>query len=54
MDEAIGLADRVFLLSPSPAHVAAEVPIARPRSRHTAEEVAAIRGEIARALKAAP
>jgi ABC-type nitrate/sulfonate/bicarbonate transport system ATPase subunit len=51
MDEAIGLADRVFLLSASPAHVAAEVPIARPRSRHTAEEVAAIQDEIARALK---
>jgi hypothetical protein len=31
--------------------VAAEVPIARPRSRHTAEEVAAIQDEIARALK---
>jgi NitT/TauT family transport system ATP-binding protein len=54
MDEAIGLADRVFLLSASPAHVAAEVPIARPRSRHTAEEVAATKDEIARALKAAP
>jgi NitT/TauT family transport system ATP-binding protein len=54
MDEAIGLADRVFLLSASPAHVAAKVPIARPRSRHTAGEVAAIKDEIARALKAAP
>jgi ABC-type nitrate/sulfonate/bicarbonate transport system ATPase subunit len=53
MDEAIGLADRVFLLSASPAHVVAEVPIARPRSRHTAEEVAAIRDEITRALKTA-
>jgi hypothetical protein len=30
------------------------VPIARPRSRHTAGEVAAIKDEIARALKAAP
>jgi ABC-type nitrate/sulfonate/bicarbonate transport system ATPase subunit len=50
MDEAIGLADRVFLLSPSPAHVVAEVPIARPRTRHTTDEVAAIQGEIARAL----
>jgi ABC-type nitrate/sulfonate/bicarbonate transport system ATPase subunit len=54
MDEAIGLADRVFLLSASPAHVVAEVPIARPRSRHTTEEVAAIKDEIARALKAVP
>ncbi len=55
MDEAIGLADRLFLLSASPAHVVAQVPIARPRAPHTAEEMAAIRGEIAGALgKAAP
>jgi NitT/TauT family transport system ATP-binding protein len=51
MDEAIGLADRLFLLSPSPARVIAEVPIARPRAPHTAEEVANIHGEIARALQ---
>jgi ABC-type nitrate/sulfonate/bicarbonate transport system ATPase subunit len=50
LDEAIGLADRVFLLSPSPAHVVAQVPIARPRTPHTTEEMAKIRGEIARAL----
>ena len=50
MDEAIGLADRLFLLSASPAHVVAEVPIGRPRGPHTAEEVAKIRGEIVRAL----
>ncbi len=50
MDEAIGLADRLFLLSPSPAHVVAEVPIRRPRGPHGAEERAAIRAEIARAL----
>jgi sulfonate transport system ATP-binding protein len=50
IDEAIGLADRLFLLSPSPAHVIAEVPIGRPRGTHTAEELAKIRGEIARAV----
>jgi NitT/TauT family transport system ATP-binding protein len=50
IDEAIGLADRLFLLSASPAHVVAEVPIARPRARHTAEELAKIREDIARAL----
>jgi sulfonate transport system ATP-binding protein len=48
MDEAIGLADRLFLLSASPAHVVAEIPIARPRAPHTAEELAKIRAEIAR------
>lgn len=51
MDEAIGLADRLFLLSASPGRVVAEVPIARPRAAHTAEEIAAIKDEIARALK---
>jgi len=50
MDEAIGLADRLFLLSASPAHVIAEVPIGRPRSPHTAEEMAKIRAEISQAL----
>ena len=51
MDEAIGLADRLFLLSASPAHVVAEVPIGRPRAPHTAEELATIRGDIARRLE---
>ena len=48
IDEAIGLADRLFLLSASPARVVGEVPIPRPRAPHTAEELAKIRGEIAR------
>ena len=48
MDEAIGLADRLFLLSASPARVVGEVPIPRPRAPHTAEELAKIRAEIAR------
>jgi len=50
IDEAIGLADRLFLLSASPAHVIAEVPITRPRGTHSGEELAKIRGEIARVL----
>ncbi len=50
MDEAIGLADRLFLLSASPAHVIAEVPIGRPRGPHTADELAKIRAEISKAL----
>jgi ABC-type nitrate/sulfonate/bicarbonate transport system ATPase subunit len=50
IDEAIGLADRLFLLSASPAHVIAELPIGRPRGAHTAEERAKIRGEIASRL----
>lgn len=46
MEEAIGLADRVFLLSPSPARLLRDVPIERPRSIRPAEEIAAIRSMI--------
>jgi ABC-type nitrate/sulfonate/bicarbonate transport system ATPase subunit len=53
VEEAIGLADRLFLLSPSPARVVAEVPIARPRSKKTPEERTALRQEIAAKLNAA-
>jgi ABC-type nitrate/sulfonate/bicarbonate transport system ATPase subunit len=53
VDEAIGLADRLFLLSPSPARVLAEVPIARPRAAHSPQERDAIRQEIAGKLNQA-
>jgi len=53
VEEAIGLADRLFLLSPSPARVLADVPIKNPRSNHGAGEIAAIREEIARKINAA-
>ena len=46
IDEAIGLADRVFLLSASPCRVIAEVPIEHPRSRRTPDAVAALRARI--------
>jgi len=48
VDEAIALADRLLLLSASPARVLAEVPVAHPRTAHGREELAAIRDEIAR------
>jgi NitT/TauT family transport system ATP-binding protein len=51
VEEAIALADRLFLLSPSPTHVMAELPIPNPRSKRTPEELAAFRGQIARKLK---
>ncbi len=50
IDEAIGLADRLFLLSASPAHVIADLPVARPRKARAPEELAKIRDDIARAL----
>ena len=48
IDEAINLADRVFLLSASPCRVIAEVPIERPRTKRSPDEMAAIRKEIER------
>jgi NitT/TauT family transport system ATP-binding protein len=51
VEEAIALADRLFLLSPSPTRVLAELPIPNPRSKRTPEELAAFRGQIARKLK---
>ena len=53
VEEAIALADRLFLLSPSPARVLAELPIERPRSPRSPEELAVLRGAIARKLKGA-
>ena len=53
VEEAIGLADRLFLLSASPARVLADVPIARPRTTRTAEERKSIRDEIANRLNEA-
>jgi len=50
VEEAIGLADRLLLLSISPARIVADVPVARPRAAHTPAELAALRGEIARRL----
>lgn len=48
IEEAIGLADRVFLLSASPARLLADVPIEHPRSARTAEELNDMRDEIKR------
>jgi ABC-type nitrate/sulfonate/bicarbonate transport system ATPase subunit len=54
VDEVIGLADRVFLLTGNPACVVADVPIQNPRSARSADEVAVIRNELARKATAAP
>src|SRR5262245_29185683 len=48
VDEALALADRLLLLSASPARVMAEVPVAHPRTVHGRDEIAAMRDEIAR------
>src|ERR1700676_2298167 len=54
VEEAIGLADRLLVMSGSPARIATEVPVMRPRAAHTAEEIATIRGKIAPSLGARP
>lgn len=53
IEEAIGIADRIVLLSASPACLLADVRIPRPRGVHTAEEIGAIRKEIADKLAVA-
>ena len=50
VEEAVGLADRLLLLSGSPARILADVPVARPRAAHTAAELAALRDKIAQRL----
>jgi NitT/TauT family transport system ATP-binding protein len=50
IDEAIALADRLLLLSASPARVLAEVPVTRPRTARTPQELAEMRAEIGRRL----
>jgi ABC-type nitrate/sulfonate/bicarbonate transport system ATPase subunit len=46
MDEAIELADRVLLLSASPARIVADVPIEHPRSARSADEIAVIANRV--------
>jgi len=47
VDDAVRLGDRVFLLSPRPARVLAELPIRTPRNVRGEAEIAAITSEIA-------
>jgi len=48
VNDAVRLGDRIFLMSPRPAHVVAEMPIATPRTARSESEIAAIKTEIAR------
>jgi ABC-type nitrate/sulfonate/bicarbonate transport system ATPase subunit len=52
LSEAIALADRVFLLSPRPAHVVATLDIATPRRRMTPDVAAALESQARAALAA--
>ena len=46
VDEAAGLADRVFLLSPSPAHVLGVVPVDYPRGSRSVDKIAVMANRI--------
>jgi NitT/TauT family transport system ATP-binding protein len=48
VDDAIRLGDRLFLLSPRPALILAELPIRTPRSARGEAEIAAIKADVAR------
>ena len=50
VEEAIGLADRLLLLSLGPARVLGDVPVTRPRTPRTPQELAAMREEIAKRI----
>jgi NitT/TauT family transport system ATP-binding protein len=51
VDEAIGLADRLLLLSTNPACIVAEIPVMRPRAAHTAQELSIMREQVARRIR---
>jgi ABC-type nitrate/sulfonate/bicarbonate transport system ATPase subunit len=51
VEEAIGLADRLFLLSARPAHILAEIPIRTRRADRSANDIASIKNEIAEQLR---
>jgi ABC-type nitrate/sulfonate/bicarbonate transport system ATPase subunit len=53
MDEAIELADRVLLLSASPARILADVAIEHPRSARSADEIAVIANRVWSAVNSA-
>ena len=53
VEEAAQLADRLFLLSPRPARILAELSIREPRAARTPEVIDAIKAEVARRIGAA-
>jgi NitT/TauT family transport system ATP-binding protein len=46
LEEAVRLADRVFLLSARPARIVAEIPLAMPRARRSEQDIAAMLAEL--------
>jgi len=52
LDEAVRLADRLFVLSARPARIVATLPIAQPRAARSADDIAALKATIARQQQA--
>jgi NitT/TauT family transport system ATP-binding protein len=50
VEEAVGLADRLFVLSARPAHILAEMPIRTRRADRSASDISSIKNEIAAQL----
>jgi NitT/TauT family transport system ATP-binding protein len=50
VDDAIRLGDRLFLLSPRPARILADLPIRTPRGARGEGEIATIKADIARRI----
>jgi NitT/TauT family transport system ATP-binding protein len=51
LDEAVRLADRVFLLSARPAGIVAEIPLATPRRARSQTEISAMLADVAARIK---
>jgi ABC-type nitrate/sulfonate/bicarbonate transport system ATPase subunit len=54
VDDAVRLGDRLFLLSPRPARIVADLPIRTPRSARGEAEIATIKADIARRIDGEP
>ena len=54
VDDAVRLGDRLFLLSPRPARIIADLPISTPRRARGDAEIAAIKSDIVRRINGAP
>jgi NitT/TauT family transport system ATP-binding protein len=50
LDDAVRLGDRLFLLSPRPARLVADLPIRTPRRARGGAEIAAIKSDIVRRI----
>jgi NitT/TauT family transport system ATP-binding protein len=54
VDDAVRLGDRLFLLSPRPARIVADLPISTPRGERGDAEIAAIKLDVMRRINGDP